>query len=282
MGVRLGALGGVDEALRDAGDVHELVAEARDLGRRLVAVLLRGHHFRDVEDLLDAAAPTILKGFQDLHFIQVSKDYQNYLNATTLERGVANLASNADKRISTRLARLLEEAQQEGTISGFFARVYEGAVDEMHPLYLLVRRLLEYERMKKAAQGLDELPQVGRDVLAISVLVERTALERLPEVHPRDLAEVWRTLLVRARMTRHHRVSREELSVREHMSQILRRLREHRVLEFLELFEPARGVAVLVVTFLALLELARESLLDITQAEPYAPIYVRIAHAQPH
>jgi len=119
-------------------------------------------------------------------------------------------------------------------------------------------------------------------VVAISVWIERTLSERLPEVHAPDLAEAWRALLYRARLSAHHRVMREELSVREHMSQILRRLREHRVLEFLELFEPARGVAVLVVTFLALLELARESLLDITQAEPFAPIYVRIAHAQPH
>ncbi|HTP60750.1 MAG TPA: ScpA family protein, partial [Burkholderiales bacterium] len=92
------------------------------------------------------------------------------------------------------------------------------ANEEEDPRAELVRRLLEYEQMKKAAQQLDAMPQVGRDVLAISVLVERTALERLPDVHPRDLAEAWRALLFRARMSKHHRVSREELSVREHMS----------------------------------------------------------------
>ncbi len=101
--------------------------------------------------------------------------------------------------------------------------------EEEDPRAELVRRLLEYEQMKKAAQQLDALPQVGRDVFAVSVLVERTALERLPDIHPRDLAEAWRTLLFRARMTQHHRVSREELSVREHMSQILRSLKESRV-----------------------------------------------------
>ncbi len=148
--------------------------------------------------------------------------------------------------------------------------------EEEDPRAELVRRLLEYEQMKKAALQLDALPQVGRDVLAISVLVERTAVERLPDVHPRDLAEAWRTLLSRARMTRHHRVSREELSVREHMSQILRQLKESRVAEFSELFDPARGVPVLVVTFLALLELARELLIDVTQSEGFAPIYIRI------
>jgi segregation and condensation protein A len=152
--------------------------------------------------------------------------------------------------------------------------------EEEDPRAELVRRLLEYEQMKKAAQQLDALPQLGRDALAVSVLVERTAAERLPDVHPRDLADAWRTLLARARMAQHHRVSREELSVREHMSQILRRLKESRVLEFTELFDPALGVAVLVVTFLALLELARETLVDVTQSEGFAPIYVRIAHAE--
>ncbi|MBI1943675.1 MAG: segregation/condensation protein A [Betaproteobacteria bacterium] len=152
---------------------------------------------------------------------------------------------------------------------------------EEDPRAELVRRLLEYEQMKTAAQKLDALPQVGRDLIAVSVFIERSALARLPGVHARDLAEAWRALLFRARLQAHHHISREELSVREHMSQILRRLREHRVLEFIELFDPARGVAVLVVTLLALLELAREMLVDVTQSEGFAPIYVRIAHAEP-
>jgi segregation and condensation protein A len=152
--------------------------------------------------------------------------------------------------------------------------------EEEDPRAELVRRLLEYEQMKKAAHKLDELPQAGRDLAAVAVFIERSAAARLPDVHPRDLAEAWRALLFRARLSAHHHISREELSVREHMSQILRRLREHRVLEFTELFDPARGVAVLVVTFLALLELAREMLVDVTQSEGFAPIYVRIAHAE--
>jgi segregation and condensation protein A len=143
---------------------------------------------------------------------------------------------------------------------------------EEDPRAELVRRLLEYERIKQAAAALDELPQVGRNVVAISVWIERQLSERLPDVHPQDLAEAWRGLLYRARMSRHHHISREELSVREHMSSILRALQEHRVLEFGELFQPERGVPVLVVTFLALLELARELLIEITQAECFAPI----------
>ena len=150
---------------------------------------------------------------------------------------------------------------------------------EEDPRAELVRRLLEYERIKKAAQQLDQLPQLGRDVLAVSVWVERVVTDQLPGVDAQDLAEAWRALLHRARLSRHHRVSREELSVREHMSGILRRLQERRVLEFGELFDPARGVAVLVVTLLAVLELARESLLELTQSESFAPIYVKLAHA---
>jgi len=155
------------------------------------------------------------------------------------------------------------------------------AAVEEDPRAELVRRLLEYEQIKKAAQALDELPQLGRDVIALSVWIEKTVSERLPQVEPQDLAEAWRGLLYRARMTRHHRISREELSVREHMSAILRSLQERRVLEFSELFDPGRGVPVLVVTFLALLELARELLIEITQAECFAPIYVKLGHAKP-
>jgi segregation and condensation protein A len=150
---------------------------------------------------------------------------------------------------------------------------------EDDPRAELVRRLLEYERMKQAAQKLDELPQVGRDVVAISVWIEKAVSEQLLDVDARDLAEAWRGLLHRARLTKHHRISREELSVREYMSDILRKLKEHRVLEFAELFDPQRGVAVLVVTFLALLELARELLIEITQSESFAPIYVKLGHA---
>ncbi|MGW8269644.1 MAG: segregation and condensation protein A [Burkholderiales bacterium] len=154
--------------------------------------------------------------------------------------------------------------------------------EEEDPRAELVRRLLEYERIKKAAQALDQLPQVGRDVITVSVWIERTVVDQLPAVDPQDLAEAWRRLLHRARLAAHHHISREELSVREHMSTILRRLREHRVVEFGELFDPTRGVAVLVVNFLAVLELARELLVEITQAECFAPIYVKLSNAESH
>ena len=152
--------------------------------------------------------------------------------------------------------------------------------DAEDPRAELVRRLLEYEKMKLAGNKLDALPQLGRDFLQVEVWVEQTLAQRLPEVNVLDLQEAWRALVVRAKMTQHHHVTREELSVREHMSLILRRLRGHGFAEFGELFEPARGVAVLIVNFLAVLELTREGLLEVTQVNSFAPIYVKLAHAQ--
>lgn len=148
----------------------------------------------------------------------------------------------------------------------------------------LVRRLLEYERMKLAAQRLDALPRVGRDFFLASAQAEVPLEQALPEVRAQDLRDAWAAILHRAQLNASHRITREQLSVRDHMSHILRRLSGVRFMEFTELFmeriasgDPA---AVIVVHFLALLELARESLLEITQAAAYAPLYVRLTYTQ--
>jgi segregation and condensation protein A len=151
--------------------------------------------------------------------------------------------------------------------------------DELDPRAALVRRLLEYEQMKLAAQKLDRLPQRDRDFFSVEVWIEQAAVKRLPNVQVFDLENAWRSLLARARLRQHHKVTRDELSVREHMAQILRQLGDGAFREFTELFEPWRGVPVLIVNFLAVLELAREALIDVTQAAPFAPIYVRLASA---
>jgi segregation and condensation protein A len=142
----------------------------------------------------------------------------------------------------------------------------------------LVRRLLEYEQIKLAAARLDALPVLGRDFLRAQVAIEQSLAPRLPQVLPEDLGAAWHDILRRARLNQHHHISREQLSVREHMSGVLRRLQGRRFLEFLELFDPLAGVPVVVVTFIALLELAREALIEVTQAEAFAPIYVRLAY----
>ncbi len=142
----------------------------------------------------------------------------------------------------------------------------------------LVRRLLDYEKIKLAAHQLNTLPQLGRDFLAARVHVEQSLGQRLPDVTLVDLQEAWLGIVKRAKLVQHHVISREELSVREHMSIVLRKLQGRKFLEFADLFDVTRGMPVLVVTFIALLELAKECLLEITQAESFAPIYVRLAY----
>ena len=154
------------------------------------------------------------------------------------------------------------------------SRAEEGGEPE-DPRAELVRRLLEYEQMKLAAQRLDKQPLAGRDFQVVSVAVE-SAARRLPDVRAEDLSAAWLSILSRAKVNKHHRISREELSVREHMTRILKALQPGQFLEFANLFRAEAGVAEMVVTFLAILELAKETLVDVTQAEPLAPIYVRL------
>jgi len=157
-------------------------------------------------------------------------------------------------------------------------KVAEGEEAE-DPRAALVRRLLEYEQIKLAAARLNALPQFGRDFLKAQVYIEQALQPRLPEVHIADLKEAWRDILRRAKLVQHHKISREELSVREHMSFVLKVLQGRKFVEFEELFDPAKGMSVLVVTFIALLELGKETLVEIVQAEAFAPIYVRLAYS---
>jgi segregation and condensation protein A len=142
----------------------------------------------------------------------------------------------------------------------------------------LVRRLIEYEQIKLAAAKLDALPLIGRDFLRAQVVIEQSLAPRFPDVDADDLRTAWADILKRAKLNQHHTITREQLSVREHMSIVLKRLQGRRFALFEDLFDVSRGPQVLVVTFIAMLELARERLLEITQAEAFAPIYVRLAY----
>ena len=153
-----------------------------------------------------------------------------------------------------------------------------GGEEAEDPRAELVRRLIEYEQMKLAAARLNAIPQFGRDFLKAEVFIEQALKPRFPEVQLADLQEAWRDILRRAKLVQHHKISRAELSVREHMSMVLKRLQGKRFVGFEDLFDPASGAPVLVVTFIALLELAKETLIEITQAEAFAPIYVRLAY----
>ena len=147
------------------------------------------------------------------------------------------------------------------------------------PRVELMRRLLEYEQMKLAAQKLNELPQAGRDFELVQVLIERTVEQQLPNVAVEDLRQAWLALLARAKVNTHHKVRREELSVREQMTRLLRQLRHGEFETFANLFDVSGGIPQLVVTFIAILELAKETLVEITQTETLGNIYVRASRS---
>ena len=141
----------------------------------------------------------------------------------------------------------------------------------------LVRRLMEYERIKLAAAEINALPQLGREFVKAQIDIEQSLEPRFPDVEVSELQQAWADIVRRAKLEQHHKISREELSVREHMSLLLKKLQGRRFIEFQELFDPSKGLPTVVVTFIAMLELAKEVLIEITQPEAFAPIYVRLA-----
>jgi len=158
----------------------------------------------------------------------------------------------------------------------------EAADEGDDPRAELVRRLLEYEQMKMASARLEVLPRAGRDFEWVGVFVAEKVVERQPEVSLHDLQLAWLRIIKSVRLTQHHRVRRDELSVREHMSSILRKLSGGAFVVFDSLFEARLGPAGLVVCFLAMLELVKERLVDLAQNEPFAPIYVKLVDATQH
>jgi len=148
--------------------------------------------------------------------------------------------------------------------------------DDHDPRAELVRRLQEYERYKKAAEDIDELPRMERDYQQVGIeMCERKVVQILPEVTLKELLISFREVLARSDMYAHHHVQMEPLSVRQRMSDILSNLKEKAFADFTSLFDPAEGKRGVVVTFLAVLELLRESLVELVQSEPFAPIHIK-------
>lgn len=159
-------------------------------------------------------------------------------------------------------------------------RSAEAEEEEEDPRAELVRRLQDYERFKQAAQDLDALERLERDVVvAEAECVDRRTVTKLPDVSLKELVIVFREALQRARMYEHHHVRREALSVRERMSQVLLNLQGERYRDFIELFDAREGRVGVTVTFLAVLELLKEALIDVVQAEPFGPLHVRAAQS---
>ncbi len=230
-------------------DALELVLETFQGPLDLLLYLIRKHNL----DVLD------------IPMAQLTQQYMTYIEL--MQRNRLELAAEyllmAAVLIEIKSRMLLPRPPKAG----------EEEVED--PRAELMRRLLEYEQMKLAAQRLNELPQAGRDFELVQVLIERTVVERLPNVSVDDLRVAWLTLLTRARVNAHHKVRREELSVREQMTRLLRQLRHGEFELFENLFDQAGGVPQLVVTFIAVLELAKETLIEITQTETLGNIYVR-------
>ena len=205
----------------------------------------------------------------DIPLAQVTVQYLGYIEQIRKR----NLELAADYLL---MAAMLIEIKSRMLLP---SKKVDSGEEPADPRAELVRRLLEYEQMKLAAFQLDTLPQVGRDFVRTQIFVDQAVVTRFPDVNVVDLQSAWSDLLRRAKLTTRHTISREELSVREHMSSILRHLQSAKFVEFHELFDPSRGVPVIVVNFIALLELAKETLIEITQAEAFAPIYVRLSYS---
>ncbi|HEX9451296.1 MAG TPA: ScpA family protein [Burkholderiales bacterium] len=217
----------------------------------LLLYLIRRHNL----DVLDIPMSSLTRQYMD---------YVEAMRANQLELAAEYLL----------MAALLIEIKSRMLLP----RPIQAGANEDDPRAELVRRLLEYERMKAAALGINGMPQVGRDFSLVQIWLDTEVEQRLPEVDPDDLRNAWLGLVARARVTRHHRITREQLSVREHMSRILRSLQNLRFVRFEDLFDAEAGVPVLVVTFLAVLELARETLVQVTQQGAFSPIYVKLNH----
>ncbi len=152
----------------------------------------------------------------------------------------------------------------------------EECEDEDDPRAELIRRLQAYEQFKKAAEDLDELPRMERDIFdACAGLPELENRQPLPDITLEEMLGAFRSVVMRAKLHQHHNIQKEFLSVRERMSNLLAMLQEHGELEFVSLFTVEEGRAGCVVTFLAMLELCKESLLEIVQEKPLARIFIR-------
>jgi len=209
----------------------------------------------------------------DIPMAEVTKQYLGYIEQirrTNLELAAEYLLMAAMLiEIKSRMLLPMKKADSDEEVED--------------PRAELVRRLLEYERMKLAAQELDKMPVLGRDFYKANGHTDTTVAVSWPDINPHDIQAAWKDVLHRAKLNQHHTITREQLSVRDFMTRILRRLQGERFIEFTDLFEDAiatgQGAPMVVVNFIAMLELSRESLIEITQAESYAPIYVRLAYS---
>ena len=234
-------------------DALEVYLEAFEGPLDLLLYLIRKHNL----DILD------------IPMAELTKQYMVYVDQGTRDKSKAiNLELAADYLLMS--AMLIEIKSRM-----LLPKPVE-IESEDDPRAELVRRLMEYEAIKLAAQRLEELPQVGAEIHVVAAYYESLSAIKPIDVSLDELVDAFRYVLKRARLVTHHKVGKQELSVREHMSHILRRLKADGMVEFSHLFELiTEGIPKLVVHFLAILELAKEGLISITQQQAFSPIYLQ-------
>ncbi len=235
-------------------DALEVILDAFEGPLDLLLYLIRRQNL----DILDIPITEITK--QYVEYIEMLQDVQFELAAEYLV-----------------MAAILAEIKSRMLLP----RPVSDEDDELDPRAELVRRLQEYERFKQAAEDLDELPREGRDFQVTEAYVENKSVVRLPpKVELREILAALKDVMSRAELTGSHQISSEPLSVRERMSRILSTLRDTPFMEFHHLFDPEEGRMGVVVSFLALLELTREQLVDLVQNEPFGQIYIKAPEEQ--
>jgi segregation and condensation protein A len=229
----------------------EVILEAFEGPLDLLLYLIRRQNL----DVLDIPLAEITR--QYMKYIELMQDLQLELAGEYLVMA-ATLAEIKSRMLLPRAATA-EDAEED-------------------PRAELVRRLQEYERFKRAAENIDRLPRLERDVWGAGAeLRDRKVVRLVPQVTLQEMLLAFRDVVARSEMFAHHHVQRERLSVRERMTDIVARLERTNFVEFVQLFTPEEGRMGVAVTFMAVLELVREGLIDIVQQEPFAPIHVRSA-----
>ncbi len=202
----------------------------------------------------------------DIPIVDITRQYIEYIelmNEMQLELAAEYLV----------MAAMLAEIKSRMLLP----RPAEDEEDEEDPRAELIRRLQEYERYKKAAEDLEKLQRVGRDIYhaRAEIKLEQNKKKPLPKLELEQLLHAFSDVIRRAEMFSHHHIEMEALSVRERMTKVLSMVQKQEFVEFVRLFDVSEGRMGVVVTFLAILELIKESLLEIVQAEAFAPIHIK-------